>query len=96
MAYKLPEDNNAEQERVGLAVEEIARSANLRFLFRSLLAACGHGSTPEGSNAISTARAIGRHSVASDIIATILEHRPELYPALILEDLNEQKETENG
>lgn len=99
MATKLKTDDDWTEHdvaRTALAVQEIAASPNLRFLFRSLLAACGVSQTPEGGNAIETARAIGRHSVGMDIVATILAEQPSLYPLLITEDLNEIAQRTGG
>lgn len=78
--------------RVREGVKEIARSANLRFFIRSLLNALGANQTPFSLNSAECARLCGRHEAAMDIISTILEHEPALYPALILEDQNEQSD----
>lgn len=93
MARKLEIDwDEWDAQRMAGAVEEIAQSENLRFFFRSLLNSCGAASTPVGTDAHTTARLCGRHEVGMEIISLLLAHRKELYPALILEDLNEQEE----
>lgn len=79
-----------DKERTRQAMREVEASENLRFLFRSLLAAYGVNSTPFSSDPILTARLCGRHEAGMDIIATMLEHCPSLYPKLIVEDTNEQ------
>jgi hypothetical protein len=78
--------------RVREGVREIARSPNLRFFLRSMLNAFGANQTPFALNPAECARLCGRHEAAMDIIATILEHEANLYPALILEDQNEQSD----
>ena len=75
--------------RTTLAVREIAASENLRYLFRVLLNECGVNGSPDGGNALITATNIGRHSIGRDIIETLMEHDPSLYPLLITEDHNE-------
>jgi len=74
------------------AIALIGGNEDLRFFIRSILAATGMSGTPEGDNALSTARAIGRHSVGADLIRALIQYDPELYPALIREDLLEQRE----
>jgi len=81
-----------DSDRTILAVQEIAKSPNLRFFFRSILSACGANTTPEGGNALATARECGRHSVGQDLIATFFAEAPEFYPALMLEEIKEQQE----
>lgn len=81
--------------RMQEAVAEIRKSANLRFFMRSLLGGLGVTETPEGANALLTARACGRHSVGMDLIATLQQHDQELYPALLIEESREQQERGN-
>lgn len=75
--------------RMESAVLEISRSDNLRFFFRSLLAMTGVSGTPSGSDAHSMAMNVGRHSVGSDLIATLMSHQPQLYGTLLVEDADE-------
>tara|TARA_R110000868_G_scaffold307378_2_gene568858 strand:- start:25067 stop:25387 length:321 start_codon:yes stop_codon:yes gene_type:complete len=76
-------------ERIRAAVEEIEKSANLRFFITALLNACGVNSTPFDPDPITAARLAGRHSVAMDILSTLSEHSPLLHPRLIHESISE-------
>ena len=99
MAKKLKSQKDWDEydtARMNLAVRAVGRDENLRFFIRALLNAYGVGDTPEGGNAIETARAIGRHSAGMDLVATLLTHDPQLYPALISEDLAENAERTGG
>jgi len=78
--------------RMREAVNEIAHSVNLRFLVRSLLNSLGITTTPYSCNKFEMARLCGRHEAGMELISTILEYAPPLYPALILEDQNEQSD----
>ena len=78
--------------RTAFAVQEIAASENLRYLFRVLLDECGMNGTPDGGNALVTATNVGRHSVGRTVIETTMEHDPSLYPLLITEDHNEYRD----
>ena len=75
--------------RMETAVQEIARSENLRFFFRSLLAMTGVSGTPSGVDAHTMALNVGRHSVGSDLIATLMQYQPQLYGQLLVEDADE-------
>ncbi len=75
--------------RMESAVLEISRSDNLRFFLRSILAITGVSGTPSGSDAHSMALNVGRHSVGSDLIATLMAHQPRLYGTLLVEDADE-------
>ena len=81
--------------RTALAVQEIAASENLRYLFRVLLDECGMNGTPDGGNALITAANVGRHSVGRSVIETLMEHDPSLYPLLITEDYHEHRDRNN-
>jgi len=89
MAHNWEDHDNA---RTAAAVGEIQASENLRFFIRGLLAVCGANTTPEGGNALETSRAIGRHSIGTDIITTLISVSPSLYAELMLEDIREQNE----
>lgn len=89
MAPKLKTSEDWEREdhyRMEKAVAEIQRSPNLRFFFRSLLSATGATGTPSGGDSHYMALAVGRHSVGTDLIATLTEHQPRLYGTLLTED----------
>lgn len=75
--------------RMETAVLEIARSDNLRFFLRSVFAMTGVSGTPSGPDAHSMALNVGRHSVGSDLIATLMVHQPQLYGRLLVEDADE-------
>ena len=75
--------------RMETAVLEIAKSDNLRFFLRSVLATTGVSGTPSGPDAHSMALNVGRHSVGSDLIATLMAHQPQLYGLLLVEDAEE-------
>ena len=75
--------------RMESAVLEISRSDNLRFFLRSVLATTGVSGTPSGPDAHGMALNVGRHSVGSDLIATLMAHQPQLYGRLLVEDADE-------
>lgn len=75
--------------RMETAVQEIAKSDNLRFFLRSVLASTGVSGTPSGSTPHSMALNVGRHSIGSDLIATLMAHQPQLYGRLLMEDADE-------
>lgn len=75
--------------RMETAVLEISRSDSMRFFLRSVLAMTGVSGTPSGSDAHSMALNVGRHSVGSDLIATLMAHQPQLYGLLLVEDADE-------
>jgi hypothetical protein len=75
--------------RMETAVQEIARSDSLRFFLRSVLATTGVSGTPSGPDAHSMAMNVGRHSVGSDLIATLMAYQPQLYGMLLVEDADE-------
>jgi len=82
--------------RMELAMREIEKSPNLRFFLRSQLVACGVTSTPHADTNDATNFLCGRHSVGTDIIATILTHNRSLYLALLEEDQNEQRDRDQS
>ena len=99
MAKKLqtPEEwEKYDQVRMELAIREIEKSPNLRFFFRSQLTVTGVQSTPIGETPDQTSYLCGRHSVGTDLITTLLTFNPSLYPALLEEDINEQRERNNA
>jgi len=75
--------------RMQEAVRELTNSANLRFLFRSILAMTGATGTPFGSNPHEMAQAVGRHSVGTDLMQTLMTHQPTLIGSLLTEDADE-------
>jgi hypothetical protein len=75
--------------RMETAIREIARSDSLRFFLRSVLATTGVTGTPSGPDAHSMALNVGRHSVGSDLIATLMAYDPQLYGKLLVEDADE-------
>lgn len=92
MAVKLKSLEDWEQLdsfRMESAVLEISRSDNLRYFMRSVLATTGVSGTPSGPDAHSMALNVGRHSVGSDLIATLMAHQPQLYGKLLVEDADE-------
>jgi len=84
--------DNYDALRIELAIRELAASKNLRYFINSLLVGCGVSTTPRGSDALETQFLCGRHSVGMDLLTTILQHDQTLYPALIEEDQNEQRD----
>ena len=93
MAQKLTQGKRQaeqDQERLRAAVDQVAQSDSLRYLFRDIFSSAGVLSPlPEG-NALETARAAGRQDLALGVIAIFESHKPALWPSLLLEDLNEQ------
>jgi hypothetical protein len=95
MAQKLnhqPSWERFDHDRLANAVAEIARSPNLRFLARNFISFTGVQAPLPSGNALETARAAGRQDAGIELIAYFLTHNPGLWPALILEDINEQNE----
>jgi len=100
MAQK-PEQRNTDSDpegilRISQALEKIARDEDLRYFLRALLTGMGHGLTPIGDGANHTYYLLGRHSIGSDLIATILEHQPQLYVTMIAEGLSYDKNEKQG
>lgn len=75
--------------RMETAILEISRSDSLRFFLRSIFASTGVTGTPSGPDPHSMAQNVGRHSVGSDLIATLIAHQPQLYGLLLVEDADE-------
>ena len=75
--------------RMETALLEISRSDSLRFFMRSVFATTGVTGTPSGADPHSMALNVGRHSVGSDLIATLMAHQPQLYGMLLVEDADE-------
>ncbi len=75
--------------RMETAVAEVNASESLRFLFRSILTACGATGTPYGDSPHSMAINVGRHSVGTEIMETLMAHQPTLCGNLLLEDAEE-------
>lgn len=69
------------------AVEAIAANGDLRYFMWQFFLGCGIQSTPDGGNAIETAKLIGRHSIAMDLIVTMSRYDPTLYPQMLEADL---------
>jgi len=85
-----------DEYRLRAAVEEIARSSNLRYFVRTLLGASGIQDVFPSDNALSMARAAGRHELGMTLLATLNQYQPDLYPNLILEEHNELAERTKG
>ena len=75
--------------RMESAVREIVKSPNLRFFFRSMFNITGVTGTPTGIDPHSMAQSVGRHSVGTDLIQTLMEHQPQLFGELLVEDAEE-------
>ena len=94
MAGKLkPENMTAEAYadfRIASAWEAVAASDDLRFLFRSILTQCGWATTPVASTVEGTFKLCGRHEIGTELIQSMLENVPNLYPNLIKDDRHEQ------
>lgn len=75
--------------KLELAVTEISRSAALRYFIRNLLGQCGVQSVFPADNALATARHAGRHEIGMSILATLQLFHPQLYPSLLMEEMNE-------
>ena len=88
MAHKLTDEEQAVQDHatVARAVQELSNSRDLRFLFRQLIRATGAQANAFSSDPALVNYLLGRQSVGQDIIATITEHAPMLWPALIVEE----------
>lgn len=85
-----------DEQRLRDGVREIGRSPNLRYLVRNLLGAAGIQDVLPSDNALSMARAAGRHELGMTLIATLNQYQPNLYPSLLLEDYDELAERTQG
>jgi hypothetical protein len=72
------------------ALEQIEASQALRFFMRSVLTQCGWATTPVASTTEETYLLCGRHEIGTELIATMLDYSPTLYPNLIKEDRDEK------
>jgi hypothetical protein len=81
-----------DEQRLREALVEIARSPNLRYFVRNLLGSSGVMDIMPSDNALSMARAAGRHELGMTLIATMNQYLPDLWPNLLLEEHNELAE----
>jgi lambda repressor-like predicted transcriptional regulator len=79
-----------DRARFEAAVHELYTSGNLRFFLRDLALRCGYAQTAFTNNALSTAYAAGRQSIANEIAAAITEVDPAFWPGLMKEENDER------
>jgi len=78
-----------DEQRIREAMKEIGRSSNLRYFLRNLLGHTGVHSILPSDNALSMARAAGRHEIGMTLIETMNQFQPDLWPNMLLEEQNE-------
>ena len=83
-------------QRLAAAVEELRESANLRFLFRTLMRDMGVGQDIPSGNALQTASHVGQYQSGMMLVNMMLTYDPHLYPALIEDDIKEQQLRSNN
>jgi hypothetical protein len=80
-----------DRARLTAAFEVIERDTNLRFLLWQILSACGMASDPFTTDPLTTAHNCGKMSIGQDLLALTYDFAPNLYPALISEMTDEQR-----
>lgn len=87
-----------DRRRLAAAAEQIAANADLRFFVRALLSLTncidnsGMGGNPFTSNALTTAHETGKMAAMQHLVALLADANPSIYPELIKEHLNEQRD----
>lgn len=74
---------------------KVAKDDDLRFLLRTILDWTGIMSPPASSNAIDTARALGRMDAGQYLLNEMELRQPYLFPLLIKENIDDQRNNEH-
>lgn len=85
-----------DETRLELAVQEIVKSENLRFLFRYVFGMLGVTGTPDGPGPHELARAVGRHGAGTELLELLEARQVGLFATLLLEDAQEQQQRVEG
>lgn len=74
---------------------KVAKDDDLKFLLRTILDWTGIMSPPSSSNAIDTARALGRMDAGQYLLNEMELRQPYLFPLLIKENIDDHRNNEH-